>query len=280
MWPPHLQHPEVKKNTGNPPQTTKKKITRRKLIVYAALVGSVITGLALLCRVIKHKVDKAFNDGYSSGHEDGRKEGYKHGYKSGTNVSNQNEYLRGYTKGLEKGKLDSYTKGHDDGYTKGFKKALNPKTKVIMYKNGIHISPNSPEGTKRKLNSILWAANTKTKELHDTYKNEINYDPDDVLKTIDSCIEKLENRKVDLDDIYDKYLNRSSEKADKDARANTELIMKKSYNDSDLEKLKAYKEILSIAKSLKMISGKIENEAIKTNTKIPKNLKEKINKLY
>lgn len=248
------------------------------MIAYAALVGSVITGLVLLCKVIKRKVDKAYSNGYLSGHDDGRKEGYKHGYNSGAIESNQKEYLRGYNDGFEKGKINSYTKGHDDGYTKGFKKALNPKTKVIMYKNGYRVSPNSPEGMKRKLNAVLWSANSKTKELHDTYKNEINYDPDDVLKTIDSCIEKLENRKVDLDDIYEKYLKKASQQLD--TELDVELIHKKSSNEFDLERLKAYKEILSIAKSLKMISGKIENEAIKTDTKIPKNLKEKINNLY
>lgn len=300
----------------NPNKRHKKKMTKKDVMRKIRNIVLAITALSLFIRVIKRQIDKIYKKGYEAGFttglHDSAEDNYGKGYLHATQVVSFKDYNRGkkdgYDEGVQKG-IDkgikigreragkyNYTVGYDDGRKSGlkagFKQGVEKGERTGRLtrnkddyndgyrtgrKTGIEIGRNKAKAeqinSQPKKGSDKWYVSKMNHAVKDimnadkriTKKNNGKsvYDGNDILKTLDDYIEVLkeENKKIK------EAKNSINEETDR---------IKSTGNNEDIKDFEAYKDIFSIAKNVKMVSGKIITIADDNNIKVPDSVKEKI----
>lgn len=257
--------------SGNKKIKTKKDII--KLIRNTTIVLLLVIGLI---KVIKKKIEKikkkaeevgytkGMSDGKSEGYKLGQDEGYKKGYFHGTNAGLKKGYESGNKKGLaerEKGKMIGYKYGQEVGANAGYKKGWKEGNSI---KN---LSHKTDPQTNADEYYYAFMLNDMTKYIMkiDSTITKRNggksvYDGNDIIKTLNNYIDVLQ-------------------KQNKRLKGCNSQIKRISTNDNYIEELDAYKEVFEIAKTAKIVSGKIILLGEKIKVPIPDELKKKIDEI-
>ena len=83
----------------------------------------------------EEEYNRGYLDGYDKGLEDGFEDGYQVGYNNGKEVGLSEGYERGYNDGIMDAGSEAYNKGYEDGYNKGFNEGASADYKQ-GYKDG------------------------------------------------------------------------------------------------------------------------------------------------
>lgn len=210
--------------------------------------------------------DGGYKNGYAHGHRDGKKEGYKDGYSEGRYAGKEEGSPSSYAAGYEYGKHigqrsnKSYDIGYQQGSHAGYKKGLKDgRGDVLLSKTSF--------GTNSDEYYYVHALNDMTKYIMkiDSTITKRNggksvYDGNDIIKTLNNYIDVLQ-------------------KQNKRLKGCNSQIKRISTNDNYIEELDAYKEVFEIAKTAKIVSGKIILLGEKIKVPIPDELKKKIDEI-
>lgn len=252
--------------SGKKKRKTKKdviKIIRNITIVLLLVIG--------LIKVIKKKIEKikkkAEDAGYTKGISDGKSEGfklgqdagYKKGYYHGTNTGLKKGYESGYKKGLierENGKSIGYKYGQKIGYERGYKKGWKEGHSVKTLPHLTEPQTNSDaDYCAYMLDDITKYIMRIDSDITKRNGGKSVYDGNDIIKTLNNYIEILQKQNERIKGC------------------------KRRINDNYIEELDAYKEVFEIAKTAKIVSGKMIILGKSIDVPIPDELKKKIDEI-
>ena len=277
----------------------KKKVKKKHIFGKIALLALAITGLVAFCRVVKRAYEKkikeaesrGYNKGYKKGKHHGSAAGYQHGLSKGRNEEREKSKRReqqalydGMGAGLKKG----YRNGYDDGVKKGFddgKEAAN-----IMHRLNSEDRKKKDRASRRPLEATKSYNNPNTgnkKSYIDKYNivirrtgkiankltddndgyDQIRWDRNDALGTIERLIEALKKDKATLE-----HVKANNPEAYKNMKRSIEQ------DEDAIDDAMMYKAVFEVAKDVKGIANQIVGLGNDVNIKMPETLKAQLDK--
>lgn len=262
--------------SGKKKRKTKKdvfKLIRNTTIIIVLALGLI----KLIKKVVNDKISKIKADSEYTGYIKGYKKGHEKGQKAGYDEGNYYGYHKGYKKGKEEGyetgRSEGWKRGKDIGDSKGYHRGMNDgyeKGRDFGYSEAIRDLGNKSKADQIKKGSDEYYARiindmTKTVMKNDPRIAKRNggksvYNGNDIIKTLDAYIKVL----------------RAQNKRLKNCKGQIQRI---ETNDNYIEEFSAYKEVFEIAKSTKVVSGKVIMIGKKFDVPIPDELKQKLEEL-